>query len=381
MKIALIYDAVYPYVKGGAERRYYELAKRLTADHEVHLLGMKFWQGDDVIRTDEGLFLHGVCRPVEMYVRGRRSILQAIYFAVKLLFPLMKERFDLIDCPSAPYFPLFTCKLYSRFRGRPFIVAWLEYWGDYWYEYLGWLGVWGKLAEKLATRLPDHIIAISDHTGECLVENGVRADKITAIPLGMNVSEIEAVESSEIESDVIFAGRLIREKNVDTLICVIGELVNRRVPVKCCIVGDGPEREKLESLAGSMGLMNHITFFGFLEHQEEVYALMKSSRVFVFLSSREGFGLVVPEANACGLPVIVVKAKHNAASSLVRHEESGFVCDLDVEQIANTTQRLLTDDVMYDRMRSAAVAWAQQFDWDVTARRTEQVYLNMAARN
>lgn len=380
MKIAFVYDVIYPYVKGGGERRHYELAKRLCLNHEIHILGMKFWAGNDVIQTEDGVFLHGVCPAMELYVKGRRSIYQAIYYSIKLARPLLKENFDLIDCHNVPYFPIFTCKLYSLLKRRPLIVAWLEYWEDYWYQYLGkLLGLWGKWIEKLTTNLPDHFIAISEHTKKSLIENGVKADTITTIHLGISLDEIKTVEPSSVKSDLIFVGRLIKDKRVDILVYLVGELVKRGLSIKCCIVGDGPERTNLENLCSDLGLKNNITFLGALHHHRDVYALMKSSKVFTFFSTREGFGIVVPEANACGLPAVVVKARHNAASSLVKNEESGFICELDLQEITDTVCKLLTDDDMRTKMGRAAVVWAQQFDWDVTAKSTEQIYERLIA--
>ena len=89
MKIAYVYDVIYPYVKGGAEKRIWELSKRLARKgHEVHIFGMKFWAGGDVF-TNDGVHLHGICEPKELYVEGRRSIKEAIYFARKLISPLL----------------------------------------------------------------------------------------------------------------------------------------------------------------------------------------------------------------------------------------------------------------------------------------------------
>ena len=74
MKIAFVYDCIYPFVKGGVEKRIYELACCLRdKGHEVHLFGMNYWDGPSVVER-EGLFYHGVCRPMGLYVEGRRSV-------------------------------------------------------------------------------------------------------------------------------------------------------------------------------------------------------------------------------------------------------------------------------------------------------------------
>src|SRR5690348_18451910 len=101
-KIAFVYDAIYPYVKGGGERRYYELAKRLAAKgYDVHLYGMKFWEGPNVMR-EGGLTLHGLCHARPLYTKsGRRSITQAVWFGLASL-KLLGARFDVIDCCGFP---------------------------------------------------------------------------------------------------------------------------------------------------------------------------------------------------------------------------------------------------------------------------------------
>ena len=104
MKIAMVYDAIYPWVKGGGEKRIYELSKRLVAQgHEVHLFGLNWWRGPEIIEKND-IILHGVCDKMELYVNGRRSISEAIIFSIKLLPALARERYDIIDVTAFPYF-------------------------------------------------------------------------------------------------------------------------------------------------------------------------------------------------------------------------------------------------------------------------------------
>lgn len=106
LKIALVYDAIYPYSKGGGERRFYEFGKQLVREGcEVHLYGMNYWGKKQVIQKD-GLFLHGLCKARPLYQKdGRRSITQALIFGLSS-FKMLKEDFDVIDCCGFPYFSL-----------------------------------------------------------------------------------------------------------------------------------------------------------------------------------------------------------------------------------------------------------------------------------
>ena len=164
MKIAFIYDAVYPYVKGGVEKRVGELAIRLAArGHEVHIFGMKYWDGDDVL-TRDGVLLHGVCPAKKLYAGGRRTVPQALWFAIHLVRPLAKERFDIIDCQQFPYLHCIPVRFICRARRIPMAITWHEVWGDYWPEYLGSKGLFGKAIERYIASFRSPVIAVSPTT-------------------------------------------------------------------------------------------------------------------------------------------------------------------------------------------------------------------------
>ena len=370
MKIAYVYDAVYPYVKGGAEKRIYEISKRLVKKgHEVHLFGMKYWNdGDIIIKND--VYLHGVCEPKELYVDGRRSIKEAIYFARKLLIPLTKEDFDVVDCQAFPYFPCFSAKICSSLKRTPLVITWHEVWNDYWYDYLGKKGIFGKVVERMTAHLTDKMIAVSERTKRDLEMIGVRKE-IKVIQNGIDFGKIKMIEASNEEADVVFAGRLIKEKNVNILIDAVN-IIKKEVPdVKCIIIGDGPEKRRLEKMAYDLGLEGNIEFKGFLADHNEVISYMKSSKVFVLPSRREGFGIVALEANACGLPVITVNHKMNAACDFINNDGNGFICELSEEEI---TEKIFMALDKREGMKRKCVENARGYDWDELGDLLERFY-------
>ena len=372
MKLAFVYDAVYPRVKGGAEKRIYELGKRLAKEgNEVHVFGVKWWEGGDMIKN-EGMVLHGVCRRMELYVNGRRSIPEAVIFSFKLFLPLIREKYDVIDVSAFPYFSCFTVKLVSILRRTPMITTWHEVWGDYWYEYLGWWGFFGKVVEFFASKLPYMSIAVSALTKRNLRLLGVKDENVHIIPNGIELKRIAEIMPSPDECDIIFTGRLIREKNVDVLLQAVGYVKETIPDVKCHIIGDGPENEKLAGLAVEHGLLGNVRFFGFMGY-EEVIARIKSSKILVLPSSREGFGMVVIEAFACGVPVITVKGERNAASSLVS-EKTGLVVNLDAEELGSAISTLIGNDVFREKLAASAMDAAQEYDWDRIVRQASCMY-------
>lgn len=380
MKIAFIYDAVYPWVKGGAEKRVYELAKKLVQrGHEVHWYSIGWWwpenEKKDIIH--DGIYLHGVSNPIDLYSEDRRSIKEALIFSLKLARPIMRERFDVVDCQGFPFFSCFTAKFHALTGKSRLVITLHEVWGDYWYEYLGNMGIFGKLVERAMLSLTDNFITVSNKT-----DNDLKAIKghvsSIVIPNGIDFNHIQEIEASNETSDVIFAGRLIKEKNVDILLRSLTMVVERYPNLRCLIVGDGPERVRLEELAEELNLNGNVIFKGFMDHYDELLGLMKSSKVFVLPSVREGFGMVVVEANSCALPVVVVDHEMNAAVDLIIDGINGFKAQAKPEEVA---ARIIESIEKKDLMGDGCVETSRKYDWDMIVDDLEGVYRELMEKH
>jgi glycosyltransferase involved in cell wall biosynthesis len=363
MRIAFVYDAVYPYLLGGGEKRVWEMARRLVArGHEVHLFGMQFWEGDQTI-TREGVILHGVCRPYSFYRNGRRRILPAFIFGVMVFLALFRQRFDVVDCQHFPYTSVFGAAAACRISRSPFVITWYEVWGDYWYDYLGRIGAGGKVLERLAARVPAHTVAISETTKAGLVS--MAGDReITVLQIGIDTDEIDSILPAKTRSDVLFAGRLIREKHVDVLVDAVGILRLADPGIRCLIIGDGPERINLEEKVRSMDLSDNILLPGFLPRSEDVIAHMKSSRVFVLPSTREGFGISALEALAAGIPIVTIDHPKNASRVFAR-DGCGVLSSLDATDLSEKIKAMLAtgEEIRVRcRMKSRGYAWEAILD-------------------
>jgi glycosyltransferase involved in cell wall biosynthesis len=339
-RVALVYDAVYPFQKGGGERRFHEIGRRLRG---VTLYGMKGWPGPSPTTTVDGVRVHALCRERRLYTSdGRRSMVQALFFGLACL-KLLWKRFDVIDCCGFPYFSLFACRLVATVRRKPLVSTWHEVWGPaYWRAYLGRLGAVGWAVERLAVRMPDEIITVSEMTARRLRgELGYRGP-IHLVPNGFDPVAVERAGRAGDEVEVVFTGRLIAEKRVDLLIDALALLAVEGTKARCRIVGDGPERAALEAQAEARDLGDQVTFAGMLARGDDVLATMKTARVLVLPSFREGFGMVVLEANACGIPVITVRHPGNAAAELIEEEVNGWVVEPTAGALAAAIQRAVT---------------------------------------
>jgi glycosyltransferase involved in cell wall biosynthesis len=363
MRIGFVSDGVYPFNKGGKERRLWEISRRLQQrGFDVHIYTMKWWQGGRTLNLD-GVQLHAICRGRAMYKAERRDIGQALVFGLATL-KLIFARFDVLDVDHMPYFPLFGARLVCMLRRRRMVATWHEVWGRaYWRQYLGRLASVSALIESLAAHASPEIIAVSQQTAKRLATVlDVRVPTHT-IGLGVDMAGIDAESPSHLTSDVLFAGRLLSHKRVDLLLHAVSLLRGSGRPdIQCRVVGEGPERGRLEHLCAELGLLGNVTFHDFVPGPA-IYGVMKSAKVFALPSVREGFGAVVFEANRCGLPVVTVEHPDNAARHLIAEGRNGFVAEPDAASLARALEQALRSGPTMDPRTSAAETGYLQ-DWD-----------------
>jgi len=375
MKIAFIYDLIYPYTLGGAEKRFWELARRLSLKgHQVYIIGMKFWQGSPHLVKDS-VYIHGVNLPSKIYLKtGVRDLMQILKFSWGVLVFLLKEDFDIIDCNAFPYLHFFFIKLISMYKRIPLVITWQEVWGNYWYRYLGRLGgLAGRLCEKMIIFSSDNIIVHAPKVKNSLTRIGGNNKNISIIADGVDLKFIESVTPSFYHSDLIFAGRLLKHKNVDILIKAVSFVKNEFKDIRCIIIGKGKEKENLIKRVEELNLKDNIIFKENLRY-EELISYMKASKIFVFPSTREGFGIVVIEAMTCGLPVIIADDPLNASTDLIKNGENGFICRLEEKEFSCRIIELLSNKNLREIMAKKAKDSVVGFDWDRITEENEIFY-------
>jgi glycosyltransferase involved in cell wall biosynthesis len=370
MKIVFVSDAIYPYNKGGKEKRLFEISKRLAIDgHEVHIYTMHWWHAAEQTRIEHGITLHAICKKYDMYNGDRRSIKEGLFFAWACL-KLIRVSFDVIDVDHMPFFPLFSTWIVCKLRGKKLHATWheaLSY--QDWVDYMGKPGFIAFIIERLSTKLPDYITAASVQTRELLDVYHHRSKNVSLVTSGIAVKELGMIHPAAIKCDVLYFGRLVKDKNVDKLIRAINDLRPSRPNVQCLIVGHGVEKKRLQNLINKLDLQGNVELVDPLPDARDVYAYMKAARVFCLPSVREGFGIVALEALGCNTPVITIDAPANAARHLVDEGKTGSVVALKSNEIARAIDYWLTRE----RKRSISPRVAH-YDWSKLARQQAQVY-------
>ena len=325
LRVALVSDGLYPYFKGGKEVRLHELTPRLVGlGVAVDYYTMRWW-GRGRVRTDQGVRFVAVGPAVPMYSGTRRSIVQAVVFALGCL-RLAVGTFDLIDADHMPYLQLVPLRLVAWIRRRPMIITWHEWWGaEYWNEYLGGAGRVAAVIERSCLRLADHFITETDETASRLAAAGVDPARITVIAPGIDLDVVRSIRPGPEPVDVLYSGRLLQHKGVDLLLQALAQLGAQGQTLSAVIIGEGPEEESLPRLARELGIDGRVSFRKPVAEREELFALMKSAGVFVLPSVREGYGMAVAEAIACGVPVVTTDHPDNHAQHLVAPYPKGFL--------------------------------------------------------
>lgn len=370
MDVAFVTSQVYPFRKGGTEKRVYEVGRRLAdRGHSVTVYGCQWWDGPQITEL-EGMTLHGVVDAGNQFSGDRRSILEALRYSVGLLGPLSDGIGDhdvVVACVSE-HFPVWMSALLGQFSDTPVVTTWHEVWTiDYWMDYLGPLGPVGWIVQLITANVPQRPVSVSNTTAEKLAAISRLGDETVVVPNGVDVEQIRSVPPADDGFDVLFVGRLIPEKNVPLLLEAF-DRVAEEFDVELGIVGDGTERDTLERRAASLTNADRVTFLGFVEADEDVYSQMRAADVFVLPSEREGFGITVLESMAAGCTPLVVSHPNSAADEVVKN--CGLVVEPTVPSLADGLATALRgDDDLGDPL-----ARARSFEWDEVARIAESVY-------
>ena len=328
MRIALVYDCLFPYTVGGAERWYRNLAERLAAaGHDVTYLTLRQWErGSEPDIPSVEVVAVGPRMP--LYSGGRRRLVPPIVFGLGVLTHLLRRgrHYDVVHTASFPYFSLLAAAAMRR-RGRfRLVVDWIEVWTrSYWIEYLGPVG--GRLGwrvQRLCARTKHRAFALSELHARRLREEGFGGE-VTVLG-GLYSGPSDATPAAHAEDVVVFAGRHIPEKRVTALIPALARVRKRMPQLRGEIYGDGPERPKVLRAIERHGLNGAVDAPGFVEPQRVTEALRRALCL-VLPSRREGYGLVVVEAAALGTPSVVVWDPDNAATELVEDGRNGVVAE------------------------------------------------------
>jgi len=343
MRICILYDCLFPWTVGGAERWYRNLAERLAADgHEVTYLTRRQWDPADPPRIP-GVRVLAVSPPDDLYgADGNRRIVPPLRFGRGVLRHLWRRGggYDVVHTASFPYFSLLAAGLARRRHGFGLVVDWHEVWSRaYWREYLGPVaGAVGHEVQRACARIPQRAFCFSRLHRDRLLEEGLRS--VPRILEGEYAGDLTPPEPNDAEPVVVFAGRHIREKRAPSVPPAVARARRTAPDLRGVVFGDGPERGLVEEAARAAGVQDAVAVPGFVDH-DVLDAALRTALCMVLPSSREGYGMVVVEAASKGTPSVVVRGEDNAAVELVEDGVNGVVAaSAEPEELARAILRV-----------------------------------------
>jgi glycosyltransferase involved in cell wall biosynthesis len=357
VRICLVYDCLFPYTVGGAERWYRNLGERLaTEGHEVTYLTLRQWERGERGEVP-GVLVVAVGPRMALYTEGgRRRVLPPLVFGLGVLYHLLRRgrRYDVVQTASFPYFSLLaagSARLLGRFQ---LVVDWHEVWSrGYWNEYFGRVGGRiGYAVQALCLRIPQRAFCFSRLHARRLREGGVRGD-VTLLE-GEYAGSLEEHEPLPPEPVVVFAGRHIPEKRVPAIVPAVAALRRGAPDLRCVIFGDGPDRPVVRRLVHDLDLDEVVSVPGFVD-VAEVEKAFRTAACMILPSRREGYGMVVIEAASVGTPSVVVRDEDNAATELVEEGVNGFIASsASPEELAASIARAIAGGM---ELRRSTAAW------------------------
>jgi glycosyltransferase involved in cell wall biosynthesis len=379
LRIAIIYDCLYPHTIGGAERWYHALATRLAARHRVTYLTRTQWETAPSRDAPRDVKVIGLGRRRGLYTAsGRRRILPPLLFGCSVLIHLLKNRrnYDVVHTCSFPYFPMFFAAAARAVGGPPIVTDWIEVWpSDYWRKYLGCVrGAIGVVMQKLCIRLTSSAFTFSDLIAEQLREHGYQGKPVVIRGIYDGPVDLPAPDRRR-PPVIVYVGRHIFEKHVASIPAAIA-LARKEIPdLRGIIFGDGPERRQVLDEIDRLRLRDAIRCPGFAPW-EQIDCALRNAMCLVLPSEREGYGLVVVEAAARGTPSLLVKAQNNAATALIKAGINGYIAES--AEPSALTAGILKVHAAGPALVSRTSAWFREHEKELriegSLERIEQVY-------
>jgi glycosyltransferase involved in cell wall biosynthesis len=231
-----------------------------------------------------------------------------------------------------------------------------------------------KIAPPIYRRT--RIVTLSESSRTEILEMlGLRAERVSVVPPGVD-SRYSPGGSKSAKPSILAVGRLVPVKRFDRLVRGVAELHELRGDVECVIIGEGGEREALEQLRHELGADSYVHLPGRVPSADLVDAYRRAW-VLASTSVREGWGMTVSEAAACGTPAVASRiAGHR---DVVIEGHTGFLAGSRSEMVGHL-DAIISDEGLRERLSKAALDRAADLSWDATAEGTFGVLADEATR-
>lgn len=248
----------------------------------------------------------------------------------------------------------------------------------------GWVSIDSSLqfyekCDRIALRFFNRIMPVSEQIGGALAARGVDQARITPLHNAIAPGDkgargcADSRDSGKVKGEILIGiiGRLSPEKDIPSFLRAAGLVTARTDKAKFVVVGDGPERDRLEQMARDMGLDGRVRFTGFVDDMGPIYS---SLDVLVISSITEGLPLVVLEAMKHGIPVVSTRV--GGIPEVIDDGVDGILVEpREADALFRAIESVILDDKKYAKIsRNAVTKIREKFNQSAWIRKIEQIY-------
>jgi len=366
MKIAFLIGLFPPKWTAGTETVTYNIAQHLVKrGHEVHVI-TSLDEGTDKKSTENGIYVHRIFWPNIRFIG-------MIAFSLKTLFIIKRIGAQILHIQGVS--TGLGGFLAKKILKKPYVI-----WGQGDDVYSFWTF---KLVQKPLSKMilnnANGVLALTEYMKTEMSKSTKKS--IDVIPNGINLAMFENLQKGstyqrltkkEGQNTIIFVGRLHQVKGIKYLIEAMDLVRQKRRDTRLILVGDGPEKANLAQLVEDRKLERYVTFVGKVSN-EKIPEYMIVSDIFVLPSLSEGFGIVILEAMASGLPVIATKVR--GIPEIVKEGVNGLLVEpKSPRDLAEKISIFLDDDELKSTIAQNNKEEAKKYDLEHVVQKLENVY-------
>lgn len=321
----------------------------------------KYWNRIDIIAPKVPSPVSNVFDNVYIHVSPWPLVFHPFWFIKKALSLHKENKFDLMTVHEfPPFYNGIAARILWHLKRIPYVLEILHIVG--YPKPASFKERFYKLIFKSFIRFDaKHVKSIrvmnKNQTPEFLKKCGIPENKIQYIPALYLDLEIFKPVNAPKEYDLIFVGRLEKNKGVRLLLEAVEKLKAQILNFKMIIVGEGSLRNFLRFKIENLKLQDNVLLYGWAKDQREIAELINKSKLLIMTSYNEGGPRVVFEALACGVPALATPV-----GMVTDFQSSITVVDWNSQDIADKAKKLLSDSQVYAGMRLQGLAIVKQFE-------------------
>ncbi|AKB76148.1 Glycosyltransferase [Methanosarcina lacustris Z-7289] len=364
MKIILLVDLFPPKWLAGTEIASYNIAKYLAkTGHEVHVI-TSLDKGFPKKETIDRFCIHRT--PIK-----KIRFIGIIFYWFHIFLEIKRINPNIVHVQSiSTALPGIFSMIFLK---KPYVI-----WGQGSDVYIP--DKFTKFISKIVLKNASIVIALSEDMKRKMNTIYKRED-IVILPNGIELDKFKGLSSRKQNNDktkktIIFVGTLRPVKGIEYLIKAMNSIHEQLPNTDLLIVGDGPDREKMETLVQELNLQDCIHFVGKVSN-EEIPEYMAQADLFALPSLSEGFGIVNIEAMAAGLPIVTTNV--GGLPEIVINGENGFLVEpKNPEALAETILLILSDNDLKARISMNNQMKAEQYSWDIVVKNLISIYESLS---